>query len=212
MASTRTGRGAQQETERLEQLWAGKFGDEYVDSSIATSDGRGEFWLPLMQQLQPETVLEIGCSVGPNLQWIAQELTPTRIVGVDVNAKALRLLEERVPGVRAVHAPARELPLADRSIDFVFTFGVLMHQPEASLEKVMSEMVRVARRYLLCGEYYNTETVEVHHRGVEGALFRRDYGSLFEEYFPIELIPIRQGYLSPGGGWDRVAWWLFQRV
>ena len=213
MASTNTGRtqAGKNEAQRLEQLWAGEFGNEYVDRNIDAYDRRGEFWLPLMDELQPESVLEIGCNVGGNLQWISQKVKPARIVGVDVNAKALRLLEQRVPGIRPVHTPARELPVADRSVDFVFTMGVLIHQPEETLAKVMSEMVRVSKKYVFCGEYYDHETVEVHYRGHDGALFRRDYGALFEEYFPTELVPLRQGYLSPEQGWDRVTWWLFHR-
>ena len=68
------------------------------------------------------------------------------------------------------------------------------------------------RSYVFCGEYYDTDTVEVHYRGDEGALFRRDYGALFDELFPTELALVRQGYLSPEQGWDRVTWWLFERV
>ena len=75
--------------------------------------------------------------------------------------------------------------------------GVLIHQPEETLDKVMSEMVRVSSRYVFCGEYYDTETVEVPYRGHDGALFRRDYGSLFLDLFPHELTLIRQGYLEP---------------
>ena len=105
-------------------------------------------------------------------------------------------------------APARELPVADRSVDLVFTMGVLIHQPEETLVKVMSEMVRVSRRYVLCGEYYDATTVEVPYRGHEGALFRRDYGGLFEELFPYELQLVRQGFLDDGrrlGPYDLVA-------
>jgi hypothetical protein len=128
-----------------------------------------------------------------------------------VNAKALRLLDRRVPGVRGVHAPARDLPVADRSVDFVFTMGVLSHQPKESLDKVMSEMVRASSRYVFCGEYFDTETVEVQYRGHDGVLFRRDYGALFLDLFPFDLTPVRQGYLSPEDGWNRVTWWLFER-
>jgi len=39
-----------------------------------------------------------------------------------------------------------ELPVGDRSVEFVFTMGVLIHQPEETLEKVMSEMVRASSR------------------------------------------------------------------
>ncbi|HUI47399.1 MAG TPA: pseudaminic acid biosynthesis-associated methylase [Acidimicrobiia bacterium] len=207
MTSTRHG----SEAERLEQLWSGEFGDEYVDRNLAAYERRGSFWLPLIDELQPESVLEIGANVGGNLQWIAQRVPASRIAAVDVNAKALRLLDERVPGVRAMYAPAREIPIADRSVDLVFTMGVLIHQPEESLAKVMSEMVRTSRRWVLCGEYYDDGTVEVPYRGHEGALFRRDYGGLFEELFPFELALVRQGFLSEEDGWDRTTWWLFER-
>jgi len=208
MTSTNTNTG---EAQRLERLWAGDFGNEYVDRNIDAYGRRGEFWLPLMDELKPESVLEIGSNVGGNLQWIAQAVEPSRIMGVDVNAKALRLLEERVPGVRAVHAPARDLPVADRSVDFVFTMGVLIHQPDETLEKVMSEMVRVSRRYVFCAEYFDTETVEVPYRGNRGALFRRDYGGRFMDLFGYELTLVREGYLGPDDGWDRDTWWLFER-
>jgi pseudaminic acid biosynthesis-associated methylase len=208
MTSTRT---SSNEAGRLEELWAGDFGNEYVDRNIAAYDRRGEFWLPLLDELQPTSVLEVGCNVGGNLQWITQRVDPTQVTGVDVNAKALRLLDRRVPGVRGINSPARDLPVSDRSIDFVFTMGVLIHQPEETLEKVMSEMVRASSRYVFCGEYFDTETVEVPYRGHAGALFRRDYGKLFSELFPFDLTLIREGYLSPEDGWDRVTWWLFER-
>jgi pseudaminic acid biosynthesis-associated methylase len=208
MTSARTNTS---EAGRLEELWAGDFGNECDDRNLSAYDLRGEFWLPLLDALQPQSVLEVGCNVGGNLQWITQRVDPARVTGVDVNAKALRLLDRRVPGVRAVHSPARDLPVADRSVDFVFTMGVLIHQPNETLEKVMSEMVRASSRYVFCGEYYDTETVEVPYRGHDGALFRRDYGGLFLELFPHELTLVRQGYLSPEAGWDRVTWWLFER-
>ena len=89
------------EAGRLEALWAGDFGDEYVDRNLSAYDRRGEFWLPLLDELQPQSVLEVGCNVGGNLQWITQRVEPRFVTGVDVNAKALRLLDKRVPGVRA---------------------------------------------------------------------------------------------------------------
>ena len=208
MTSTNTNVG---EATRLEQLWAGQFGNEYVDRNIDAYGRRGQFWLPLLAELKPENVLELGCNVGGNLEWVVQCVDPSRITGVDINAKALRLLEQRVPGVRALHAPARDLPVADRAVDLVFTMGVLMHQPDETLEKVMSEMVRTSRKWVFCGEYCDTDPAEVHDVDLQGALFPRDYGSLFEELFAIELRLVRQGYLGREDGWDGVTWWLFER-
>ncbi len=209
MSSTKT---KTSEAARLEALWAGDFGNAYVDRNLSAYERRGEFWLPLLDELRPQSVLEVGCNVGGNLQWIAQQVDPAAVTGVDVNAKALRLLDQRVPGVRGVYAPARDLPVGDRSIDFVFTMGVLIHQPEETLAKVMSEMVRASSRYVFCGEHYDTETVAVRYHGHDRAMFRRDYGGLFLDLFPYELTLVRQGYLSPEEGWDRVTWWLFERA
>src|SRR5260221_9934574 len=115
------------EAGRLEGLWAGEFGNEYVDRNLSAYDRRGEFWLPLLDELRPQSVLEVGCNVGGNLQWIVQRVDPAAVTGVDVNAKALRLLDRRVPGVPGMYAPARDLPVADRSTELVFTMGVLVH-------------------------------------------------------------------------------------
>ena len=57
----------------------------------------------------------------------------------------------------------------------------------------------------------DAETVEVRYHGHDGALFRRDYAGLFLDLFPYDLTLVRQGYLSPEEGWDRLTWWLFER-
>jgi pseudaminic acid biosynthesis-associated methylase len=203
---------ATSEAQRLEQLWAGEFGDEYVARNLDAYGRRGGFWGPLIRELAPASVLEVGCNVGGNLQWIAAEIGASRCYGVDVNEKALEILQERLPGVHATRVAAREMPYPDRSIDLVFTQGVLIHQPEESLGAVMDEMVRVARRFVLCGEYFDRDTTEVPYRGHAGALFRRDYGRLFAERFPDSLRLVRQGFLGRDDGWDDVTWWLFERV
>jgi pseudaminic acid biosynthesis-associated methylase len=199
------------QAERLEALWAGDFGDEYVERNLRAYEERGPFWNALLASTVPESVMEVGSNVGGNLQWVAKSVAPDRITGVDVNAKALRTLRTRVPGVQTVWSAARELPFEDRSFDLVFTMGVLIHQPEESLPVVMDEMVRVSNRFVLCGEYYDAETVEVAYRGHEGALFRRDYGGLFEARFP-QLHLVQRGHLSADEGFDDITWWLFERA
>jgi hypothetical protein len=75
----------------------------------------------------------------------------------------------------------------------------------------MSEMVRVAKRLVFCAESYAPETTKVRYRGQDGARFQRDYGNLFEELFPHELLLLRDGLFSPSDGWDGENWWLFSR-
>jgi pseudaminic acid biosynthesis-associated methylase len=197
------------EADRLEELWRGGFGDDYVDRN--TSFGhRKAFWDARMDALGCRRALEVGCNVGGNLQWIAQRLEPRDVYGVDVNEKAIAELLRRVPGVNAVWSPARELPFRDQLFDLVFTMGVLIHQPDATLPLVMAEMVRTSRRWVLCGEYHAPQTVEVPYRGQEGALFKRDYGAMFLDLFA-DLRLRDRGFLSKDEGWDDVNWWVFEK-
>jgi pseudaminic acid biosynthesis-associated methylase len=196
------------EAVRLEALWAGEFGDQYVERNADAGAIRGPFWAEILRLTSPLSALEVGCNVGANLRWLADG--DRHVVGVDVNRGALAILEREVTGATGVEAPARSRPFADNEFDLTFTMGVLIHQPDESLGAVMDEMVRCSRRYVLVGEYHGAETEEVPYRGVDGALFRRDYGALFLERFPT-LQLLESGFLGREDGWDDVTWWLFDR-
>jgi pseudaminic acid biosynthesis-associated methylase len=198
------------EATRLEDLWAQGFGDEYVARNLDAGEGREAFWYALLERLEPSSVLEIGCNVGANIRWIVDRVPPKQVFGVDINESALATIRQRF-AVNAVWSPARRLPFRDREFELVFTAGVLIHQPEATLPLVMAEAVRTARTYVLALEYFSNETVEVAYRGRSGALFKRDYGALYSELFP-ELELEKTGSLGKDEGWDDVTWWLFRRT
>ncbi len=197
------------EAERLERLWGGEFGDAYVDRN-AGPDTRAPFWRRLLERYPVERVLEVGCNIGRNLQWIVEKVPPRQVYGIDVNEKALAMVRNRLQ-VNATWSVARELPFRDRWFDLAFTAGVLIHQPEDALLEVMYEVVRCSRRYVLCLEYFAEQTVEVPYRGQTGALFKRDYGRLYAESFPA-LRQLETGFLGKDQGWDDVTWWLFEKV
>jgi pseudaminic acid biosynthesis-associated methylase len=203
--------GKVSEASRLEQLWAGEFGDAYVERNRAVAQQRLPFWRELLAEFPTRRVLEVGCNLGGNLIPIAQIVRPPDIFGVDVNQSALELLHTSLPGANAVFALARELPFRDRWFDLTFTMGVLIHQPSDVLPIVMSELVRCSRRFVLCGEYYADTATEVAYRGQTGALFKRDYGGLYEQLFP-ELKLRKKGFLSREAGWDDVTYWVFERT
>lgn len=197
------------EANRLESLWAGDFGDAYVDRNRDAHGPRATFWRAIVEQTGARSALEVGCNIGGNLAWLAEDIPPVDVWGIDVNAKALATLHERLPEVNAVHSPARRLPFRDRMFDLVFTMGVLIHQPESTLPLVMAEMVRCSGRHVLCGEYYAAETTEVTYHDKTGALFKRDYGRMFQELVP-ELHLVGEGFLGRDDGWDDITWWLFE--
>lgn len=202
---------ANSEVSRLEELWGGTFGDEYVERNSDVARGRQQFWDALIREYPVRSALEVGCNVGGNLQWIAEQLGARNTYGVDINEEAIAQIRRRIPGVAAVWSPARHLPFRDCAFDLTFTMGVLIHQPTESLPVVMAEIVRCSRRYVLCGEYFSDVPVEVPYRGQQGALFKRDFGALYQQLFP-ELVLRKRLFLSrEQGSWDDVTVWLLEK-
>lgn len=196
---------------RLEELWSGEFGDEYTRRNDAADEGRREFWAALLQRLGVASALEIGCNAGPNLRWIADTLGASHTAGVDVNGEALELVRERLPGVDARRSSGQSVPFADESFELVFTMGVLIHQDDEQLERMMAEVVRCSSRLVICGEYFSEQDVEVPYRGQRGALFKRDFGGLYERRFG-NLERIEEGFLARDDGpFDDLTYWVFEK-
>jgi pseudaminic acid biosynthesis-associated methylase len=195
---------------RLEELWSGQFGNAYVDRNNRVGDVRGPFWSEILQTFPTRRALEVGCNLGANLRWVVDKLPPGETYGIDINQKAIQTLHAEFPGVNALVAPARELPFRDCWFDLVVTMGVLIHQPPEILPVVMSEIVRCARRWVLCGEYFADQPTEVPYRGETGALFKRDFGATYQQLFP-GLVLRKKGFLSRSDGWDDVTYWVFEK-
>ena len=199
------------EVRHLEDLWAGEFGNSYTQRNLEAGKGREAFWKRIFSNYPIErNVLEVGCNVGANLQWIYKNISSRMVYGVDINMVALQQLHRELPGVKALWSTASNLPFRRCWFDLVFTAGVLIHQPEDSLLLVMAEIVRCTQRYVLCLEYFAEESIEVPYRGQKRALFKRNYGLLYEHNFP-ELNLVEQGHLSQDEGWDNVRYWLFEK-
>jgi pseudaminic acid biosynthesis-associated methylase len=196
---------------RLEDLWGGEFGDRYVERNREAAAGREPFWRSLHERHPFATVLEVGCNVGGNLQWLAQLVAPHDVFGVDINSGALREVRAELPDVNVVYSPARTLPFRDARFELTFTTGVLIHQPPDALPIVMSEIVRCSSRYVLCGEYHAEAVEEVPYRGERGALYKRDWGALYASLFPELRLLDRQFAPRSEGGWDDITFWLFEK-
>ena len=200
------------ETKRLEAMWAGEFGDAYVERNADAHTGREAFWRERVETLGIASALEIGCNVGGNLRWLATLLGNESVAGVDVNARALEVAREHIPGANLRLTSGRELPFADAAFDLVFTVGVLIHQSQADLPSVIDEMVRCSGRYVLCAEYYAETLEEVPYRGQEGALFKQDYGARIQERHPdLQLLDRTFLGASDDTSWDDVTVWTFAK-
>lgn len=203
----------EQETEakRLENLWSGDFGNEYVERNKSASNTRAPFWDSILKEFPVKRVLEVGCNVGLNLECIVPHIDKQDVYGIDISLTALEQLRQKLPTVNSVWSQARNLPFRDRWFDLTFTMGVLIHQPESTLPLVMSEIVRCSSKYVLCGEYFSDEVIEVPYRDQSGALFKRNYGEIYQNLFP-ELKLVKKQFLDAEAGFDDVTVWVFEKA
>lgn len=201
------------------QLWKSAFGAEYANrpgNAISTDNLRRLMrdWGRMLGHAvtpSPASVLEVGCNVGRNL--VALRGFVEEIHAVEPNAEAVRQARAHpaLEGVDIREGDAFALPFADESVDLVFTSGVLIHVAPDELERAVREIVRVARHYVLCVEYFSHEPQQVTYRGREGYLFKRDFGKFYLEQFPA-LRVLDYGFLwQPLDSSDDSNWWLFAK-
>ena len=201
------------------QLWKSAFGAEYAGRpgnaiSAETLRRLMRDWGRMLSHAvtpRPASALEVGCNIGRNL--VALRGFIGDIHAVEPNAEAVRLARANpaLEGVDIREGDAFALPYADESIDLVFTSGVLIHVAPEDLARAVREIVRVARHYVLCVEYFSHEPQQVTYRGKEGYLFKRDFGKFYLEQYPA-LRVVDYGFLwQPLDSSDDSHWWLFAK-
>jgi len=203
---------------KQEEMWAGKFGDEYHERNLLSElyENRPDFWMKKIrgQGMGLTNVLEVGCGTGPNLFWLANRKYPfLEIYGLDINESACEEAR-KITGVNGIcKGMARHLPFKDNFFDLVFTCGLLIHIPPDDLLPVMSEMVRCSHKYVMFMEYWAEKEEEIEYRGEMGLLWKRPYKDIFLSFYSrhSQYECIDEGFLTKDDGFDDVTWWLFER-
>ncbi|MXZ93896.1 MAG: class I SAM-dependent methyltransferase [Cenarchaeum sp. SB0678_bin_8] len=141
----------------------------------------------VLYELHCSSVLEVGCGTGIDLLRMNQSVL---VCGVDLNKNALHTAKKINPLGNFQRCTVTQLPYANSSIDFVFSHGLLSCLDDITLVAAMSEMHRVARRYLMDCEILG-------HDGdiIDGPFCHRDMQARWQHY-DIQLIRTRT--VEPG--------------
>lgn len=193
----------------VERLFSGDFGRAYTARNTAVDPRKPAFFHELFQRLGVRRVLEGGCNLGLNLGPACADES-LEIWGVDIQKDAIRQASATLPNGQFVAGSLFDLPFKDAWFDLTFTCGVLIHVPPAGLLQAMAELHRTSGKYVLCAEYHDEAEVAVPWRGHDQALWRRNYGKLWQDTFP-DLELVEQGYKGPEEGFDRITWTLFRK-
>ena len=132
------------------------FWNKYADENESRNNEEfTKFLTNLARSLHCTSVLEIGCGTGIDLRKFDDSF---EIHGIDLNEHALELAKVNIPKSKFYKESITKLPFEDSSVDFVFTHKLLNYLDDETVDKGVSEMFRVAKRYILnCELFGETE-------------------------------------------------------
>jgi ubiquinone/menaquinone biosynthesis C-methylase UbiE len=133
-----------------------EFWDKYANENESKfNEEFAKFVKDLVVSLRCTSVLEIGCGTGIDLKLFPETI---EVHGVDLNDTALNIAKEKLPKFDFKKSSIIDLPFDDSSINFVFTHHLLNYLEDDVLERGISEMYRVAGKYIMnCERYDETE-------------------------------------------------------
>jgi len=135
-----------------------EFWNKYADENESRNNEEfTKFLTDLARSLHCTSILEIGCGTGVDLRKFDDSF---EIHGVDLNEHALDLARKNIPSGKFHKENITKLPFEDASVDFIFTHKLLNYLDDDTLDKGVSEMFRVAKKYIVnCELFGETEDV-----------------------------------------------------
>ena len=208
--------------------WAGSWGDSYQErnaSNWGSIKNRSRLFGDIFQAMEtaskatpslpafPASVIEVGGGAGDNLRAIdmiyERSRQPVRLMSCDPNETARKAMADVAT---VVPGDILALPYGNNEADLVFTSGVLIHIQPTDIDRALSEIYRVSKRWILSIEYFNAVPDEVLYRGQSCMLWRRDWGEAWLAKFP-DIKPIGNGFAwKRTTGLDNLTFFLFEKV
>lgn len=134
--------------------WVKRGGQTYFEEQEAVQDRtqRSQFIANEVKQISFGSLLEIGCGYGKQLQSLHSP--EVFFVGCDFSRPQLLKGTEFFPPMasRVVEADAEYLPFKEKSFDAAMSSAVILHNEYPKAQKIISEMIRVSRKFLIHNE------------------------------------------------------------
>ena len=199
-------------------LWAFRhlYKKDYADSFLKTSvhPHRRQIVDAVASFAGVGSVLEIGCSSGPNLVCIRERIPEIRYTGIDINAVVVRKAKEYFnekenDRFRFMVGRADDLSMIESgSIDVVLSDAVLMFVAPDDMAGAIAEMCRVARRGLVLNEYH---LPGVQRGRFDGGRWVYDLVALIRKSLPDAGIETEKSTFE-GGAWSQYGTLITVRI
>jgi pseudaminic acid biosynthesis-associated methylase len=200
---------------KQETFWAEQYASEYIKKNSEFDQNLAiEAWNKMLVGTEGVgSVLECGCNIGRNLNTLADVLPKAQKSIIEISKPAFEFVSKRHNLAQKFNGSILESNL-ERPFDLVYTMGVLIHiNPDELLEN-LAKIYSYSGKYLLVGEYFNRTPTMIEYQGQQNRLFKRDFGKLILENFPVRLVNygFLWGYIYDAAGFDDITWWMFQKA
>lgn len=113
-----------------------------------------EEFFRLMDPIKSDILLDVGGNVGYGFREIWNYFGS--IIVIDLNKKAMEVVKREVKHAEVIVGDACNLPLGDKSVDYVFSNALIEHIAEERRYLFASEVKRVARKgyFITTPNYY----------------------------------------------------------
>lgn len=199
-----------------QKFWAKTYANEYIEKNSQFDREKGvAAWKLMLEKVGPiNSILECGCNIGRNIDFLNVVLPRANKSIIEISQPAFEFVCSRHDLEHAFNGAIEDANFEQGSFDLVFTIGVLIHIHPDNLLKNMERMYMLSSGYILMGEYFNRTPIMLEYQGQKDKLFKRDFGKLFIENFPVELVDhgFLWGHLYDSAGFDDITWWLFKKI
>lgn len=131
----------------------------------------------VLKVTRPKMILELGCGAGRNFRYYPPE---AKCVGLDLSMNLLQRAQDKVDQniLGMICGTATHLSFKDGVFDLVFADSTIQHIPPDKIDLCVSEIVRVAGRYVCLIEYTQEDNKQSQFFS-QIHCFKHDYLKLF---------------------------------
>jgi len=153
-----------------------------------------KYLINTISKVNPNSILEIGCNCGPNLYLLSKKYPNARIVGIDINKKAILkgkewFAKEGITNVEFIVGKAEDISkFNDREFDVVFTDAILMYIDKDKVIDIIKDIYRIVNKKIVLIERMVSSGPIGFSNGSStytSGHWRHDYYKLFNPYVNI---------------------------
>lgn len=199
-------RDLQQEAEYLQNHWSNT--PEWSQPGYeGFKDDRREWFAGKVLEMNPTSVLEVGCFGGYNLRHLNKIDPSVELIGVDINPSALEYAKQNLPSLKTVRSSIYALSqFESNSVDVVITAGVLIHIPNWDLttdqedtfliQGIADQFARIARKGILHAEHHAANFSKMPMKGMR-------YIHNFRVLYSHHAVKVEEA-LNPSNGFEQL--------